>query len=53
MSIENKFTLTKRIKNKKYSKNDRDYFKFLRSIEKKITPSEAIFRLVCILGKII
>lgn len=51
MSIENKFTLTKRIKNKKYSKNDRDYFKFLRSIEKKITPSEAIFQIGLYIGQ--
>ena len=51
MQIENKLSLSKRIKNKKYSKNDRDYFKFLKSIENRITPSEAIFQIGLYIGQ--
>ena len=34
MLIENKLTLKKRIKCKRYTRNDKDYFKFLQNVEK-------------------
>ena len=51
MPIENKSSLNKRIKSKRYTKNDKDYFKFLQNIEKKITSTEAIFQIGLYIGE--
>ena len=51
MLIENKASLNKRIASKRYSKSDKDYFKFLQGVEKRITPTEALFQFGLYIGE--